>query len=229
MKSHPAIGIGLMLMSFGSGCMDILSYRFLGEVFPSAMTGNVALMGLSLGQGALSGAIRNLCAFGSFFAGLLAGAAVLRSEPGRSRFLLTLALQAAVLLAFALLWPRHQVTAWRYGLIGCAAVGMGLQSAVAHRIGVAGVSTTYFTGTLANIAFALVSPPTSGASRTLARGRIGWPALAFLSYLAGAFAGGWYISGRTGTELSAGLPALPFAMTVILAVIIAARKEPRTR
>lgn len=207
-----------MLMSFGSGCMDILSYRFLGEVFPSAMTGNVALMGLSIGQGDISGAVRNLCAFGSFVGGLLMGSALLRSTPGRKQFVLTLGLQAAVLLAFVLLWNRHEMAAWRYGLIGLAAVGMGLQSAVAHRIGVTGVTTTYFTGTMVNIAFGLMAPgkPEMPVSR-----RVAWPVLAFLSYLSGAAIGGWSIAGRTLPDLPVWLPALPLVATVILGVILA--------
>ena len=45
--------IAVTLMSFASGCMDILSYRRLGQVFTSAMTGNAALLGLGIGQGNL--------------------------------------------------------------------------------------------------------------------------------------------------------------------------------
>lgn len=213
------IGVGLILMSFGSGCMDILSYRFLGEVFTSAMTGNVALMGLSLGHGDLAGAIRNISAFGGFFVGLLVGAMLLRGVAGRWRFVLTLGLQAALLLCFALLWDRHDINAWRFGLIGLSAIAMGMQSAVAHRIGVRGVTTTYFTGTLTNIAFGLVGPQSAGDSPM---GRVGWPVLAFLSYLSGAAMGGWYTSGRMLPELPFGLPALPLAATLILAVVIAA-------
>ena len=227
MKPRLEIGLGLMLMSFGSGCMDILSYRFLGEVFPSAMTGNVALMGLSIGQGNVGAAVRNLCAFGGFFSGLLLGAVLLQAAPGRRRFLVTIGLQAVVLLAFALLWDRHGVTAWRYGLIGCAAVGMGLQSAVAHRIGVAGVTTTYFTGTLNNIAFALTGRSAAGAPSPAIRRWTSWPVLAFLSYLAGAVIAGWYIAGRDGIELPIGLPMLPLAATVILAAIIALERPRR--
>lgn len=213
------IGLGLMLMSFGSGCMDILSYRFLGEVFPSAMTGNVALMGLSLGQGNVSGAARNMSAFGSFFCGLLIGGVLLRGTPDRGRFLVTLTLQAALLLGFAIAWNQYGDPAWRYALIAMAALGMGLQSAVAHRIGVTGVSTTYFTGTLVNIAFGLVTR--RAAEGLVARRGVAWPVLAFLSYLSGAMLGGWYVSGRHLPELPVGLPALPLATTVILGLIIA--------
>ena len=215
MKSRPAIGVGLMLMSVGSGYLDVLSYRFLGEVFPSAMTGNLALMGLSLGQGDVWGAARNLCALGSFFSGVVLGAFLLRRGPSRAHFLQTLGLQAVVLLGFTLAWVQHGTVGWRYSLIGLGALGMGLQSAVAHRIGVTGVSTTYFSGTVTNIAFRLVSPKEAGVP---GQGRIGWPFLAFLSYLSGAAAGGWSLSGGT---YSAGLPALPLLATVIMTIIIA--------
>ena len=43
--------VGLALLGFASGCMDALAFFNLGEVFPSAMTGNTALLGLALGQG----------------------------------------------------------------------------------------------------------------------------------------------------------------------------------
>lgn len=223
MKSRPSIGAGLMLMSVGSGYIDILSYRFLGEVFPSAMTGNVALMGLSLGQGDVSAAIRNLCALGAFFSGVVIGALILRDAPGRGRFLLTLGLQALMLLGFSVLWDQHAIAVSRYGLIGLAAMGMGLQSSVAHRIGVTGVSTTYFTGTLTNIAFRLVDPHAAGTPGR----RVGLPVAAFLSYLSGAAIGGWSLSGRVRPDLPIGMPALPLVATVILAIIIATVRSNR--
>jgi Protein of unknown function (DUF1275) len=43
--------VGLALLGFASGSMDALAFFNLGEVFPSAMTGNTALLGLALGQG----------------------------------------------------------------------------------------------------------------------------------------------------------------------------------
>lgn len=223
MKSRKPVAAGLMLASAGSGYLDILCYR-LGEVFPSAMTGNLALLGRSLGEGDGAASIRNACAFGGFFGGVLVGAALLRQSPGKSRFLLTLTLQALVLLGFAL-WFDRQATGWlRFGLIGAAAVGMGLQSAVAYRIGIHAVSTTYFTGTTANIAFGLVSPP---EPRQPAAIRLGWPALALCCYVAGAALSGWDIAGRLLPTLPIGLPMLPLVTTVSLALIVAAVRLER--
>lgn len=218
MNSRKPIAAGLMLVSTGSGYLDVFCYHFLGEVFPSAMTGNLALLGRGLGEGDLAAATRNACAFGGFFGGVLVGAMMLRRSPGKGRFLVTLTLQAAVLLGFALLWERHAEGALRFGLIGAAAVGMGLQSAVAHRIGVHAVSTTYFTGTTTNIAFGLVSPDKPDQP---ALTRFIWPVLALVSYVAGAALSGWDIAGRLLPNVPIGLPTLPLATTIILAVIIA--------
>src|SRR4051812_33987157 len=63
------VGVKLALMSFASGCADVLSYRELGQVFTSAMTGNIALLGLDLGQGNLPATSRNIAAFAGFLTG----------------------------------------------------------------------------------------------------------------------------------------------------------------
>jgi hypothetical protein len=48
------------MLGFASGSMDALAFFNLGEVFPSAMTGNTALLGLALGQGDVIAASRPL-------------------------------------------------------------------------------------------------------------------------------------------------------------------------
>src|SRR4051812_20282706 len=48
--ARASVGVQLAFMSFASGYTDILSYRELGQVFTSAMTGNIALLGLDLGK-----------------------------------------------------------------------------------------------------------------------------------------------------------------------------------
>lgn len=223
MKSSVAIRVGLMLMSMAAGCLDILCYHYLGEVFPSAMTGNLALLGQSLGGFDVPAALRHICAFGGFFGGVLIGAGLLRGTPGRARFVGTLGLQAAVLLGLALAWNGQALGALRFELIAAAAIGMGLQSAVAHRIGVHAVSTTYFTGTTANIAFGLIAPPTP---KPPFGQRVGWPVVALLSYLAGAALAGLSIAQSGFPALPIGLEALPCITTVILAILVAVKHRP---
>ena len=67
--------VGLALLGFASGSMDALAFFNLGEVFPSAMTGNTALLGLALGQGHVIAASRPFVAFAGFLAGAIAAAA----------------------------------------------------------------------------------------------------------------------------------------------------------
>jgi uncharacterized membrane protein YoaK (UPF0700 family) len=80
------VGINLVLMSFTAGCMDILTYRQLGQVFTSAMTGNAALLGWDLGQGNAPAISRNMAAFVGFLIGLALGVVLLRRRQEQARW-----------------------------------------------------------------------------------------------------------------------------------------------
>jgi uncharacterized membrane protein YoaK (UPF0700 family) len=211
-----AIGLPLILLSLASGSMDILSYRQLGEVFTSAMTGNAALLGLEIGRGNLSATSRNLAALAGFLLGLAAGAALLRRARTSSGWswaiTSTLALEEALLVGFVVLWQYGSGPSSArllYGLIGLSAMAMGLQSTIAHRIGVPGITTTYFTGTLTSIAMGLLGHRPSQEAR--ARPGVRWPMLAFLVYVVGAA-----LAGALETHPPAALVALPFPVVPLL-------------
>ncbi len=219
------LGGQLALLSFSSGCMDILSYRELGQVFTSAMTGNAALLGLDLGQGNLAAASRSLAAFASFLLGLVGGAAMLRweREAGWSAAVTrTLGLEFVLLLGFSALWAltAGPVTLEvRYGLIVLSAVAMGIQSAAAHTIGVPGITTTYFTGTITNIVVGAVG-------RTLPREHrahkpIRWPVGAFVAYVLGAASTG-FLTAHSSVLPPVTLTALPaLTIGIVLATAMA--------
>ena len=215
------IGLGLLVISLGSGCMDVLCYQGLGEVFTSAMTGNLALLGLRLGQGDAADAIHNGAAFAGFVGGLCLGLWRLRGEADRSKLLQALAIQLVLLGAFAWLWPIRSGDQDRYGLIGLSSLAMGVQSAVAHRIGVHGVSTTYFTGTLANIVSGLIEPASTPTPAMPPWRRVTWPVMALLTYLGGAALAG-HFTGSGVNELPFALANIPWLTTLTLFVIIAA-------
>jgi uncharacterized membrane protein YoaK (UPF0700 family) len=152
------VDAGLALLSFASGSMDALAFFNLGEVFPSAMTGNTALLGLMLGQGHLMAASRPFTAF----AGFLMGAAVasasielwLRPLPTSGAAWRLLALEACLLAVFALAWrsidgPITGVAL--YALIVAASSAMGIQSVAAQLVGRRGITTVVFTSTLTSI------------------------------------------------------------------------------
>jgi uncharacterized membrane protein YoaK (UPF0700 family) len=234
------VGIQLMLLSFAAGCMDILSYRQLGQVFTSAMTGNAALLGLDIGQGNLSATSRNLAAFAGFIGGLVVGATLLRGQKsGWSRAVTwTLVLEEVLLVGFAALWQIGEGPSsgqLLYGLIALSGIAMGMQSAVAHRVGVPGITTTYFTGTLTGIVMGSIgrTPRPKGA-----RGprRLQWPMLAFLAYVAAAALTGLLETSPPPRLPSAGffvVPALPAAalavvlLVAIASVVISARRRRR--
>ena len=171
-ESAAPADVGLALLSFASGSMDALAFFNLGQVFPSAMTGNTALLGLALGQGHLIEASRPFVAF----AGFLAGAAVASAsvELWLHKFSISravwrlLALEACLLAAFALAWrliDRPIADVGLYGLIVAASAGMGIQSVAARLVGRFGITTVVFTSTLTSIVTtateAMLRPPHS--------------------------------------------------------------------
>src|ERR1700691_5565201 len=66
----------LLLLTFASATTDIFAFIGLGRVFTSAMTGNAALLGVSLGQGRIAAASRAIAALLGFLVGA-AGATLL--------------------------------------------------------------------------------------------------------------------------------------------------------
>lgn len=224
------VSLKLMLMSFASGCMDILSYRQLGQVFTSAMTGNAALLGLGLGQGNIPATSRNMAAFAGFLVGLGLGAALLRGgqdKPGWSRATTrALLMEEVLLVAFAVFWhlgAGPSSDRLLYSLIALSAVAMGVQSTVAHHVGVPGITTTYFTGTLTSIVVGAVGGRLPSTAAGQPSGRIRWPAFAFLAYIMGAALTGVLLLHPVAmlTFVSAiDLPALP-AVVIALVLLIA--------
>jgi uncharacterized membrane protein YoaK (UPF0700 family) len=106
-KEHVDSGdVGLALLGFASGSMDALAFFNLGEVFPSAMTGNTALLGLALGQGDVIAASRPFIAFAGFLAGAAAAAASvdlwLNKLPAPRAVCWLLVIEACLLAAIAL-------------------------------------------------------------------------------------------------------------------------------
>jgi len=158
-KEHVDSGdVGLALLGFASGSMDALAFFHLGEVFPSAMTGNTALLGLALGQGDVIAASRPFIAFAGFLAGAAAASASvdlwLDKLPVPRAVCWLLALEACLLAAFGLAWQlvgRPNAGVGLYGFIVVASSGMGIQSVAARLAGRSGITTVVFTSTLTSI------------------------------------------------------------------------------
>jgi uncharacterized membrane protein YoaK (UPF0700 family) len=146
-RGREALLVGL---AAGSGATDAFSFVALGHVFTSVITGNLVLVGVSIGALSFTDVLDIVIAVGCY---LLATAATARLLAGRvpsdavwnaalTRMLLGEAAVQAVVLVLWLYAPIRPL------LIGLCAVAMGAQSATVRAVPGTGLSTTYLTGTL---------------------------------------------------------------------------------
>jgi uncharacterized membrane protein YoaK (UPF0700 family) len=129
------------------------------------MTGNTVLLGMALGQEHSQAAIRSSLALAGFLVGVACGAWT--ASRGRHddvwapAVTASLALETILLVVFAGLWylagEPDATAAATACLIVLSALAMGLQSAVARRLNIPGVATTYITGTLTTLVAGLVA------------------------------------------------------------------------
>jgi len=121
------------------------------------MTGNIVLLGLAVGQGAFSNALRSIVALVAYGAGVVAGARIVGAvviethwSPNVTR---ALAVEWLCQLAFFFVWlltdsrPEGGAAG---ALIALSGVAMGIQAATARALA-PGMSTTYVTGTLTGL------------------------------------------------------------------------------
>jgi uncharacterized membrane protein YoaK (UPF0700 family) len=162
----------LVVLTFGAGAVDAISFFGLGRVFTGNMTGNLVLLGLAAGQEKRSEVVRSATSLGAFCLGVLIAVSLLalisrRTRPARgsgSRLwpvgvTVVLALEALVqagLLAGWLTVGGHPGLAFEAVLVGMSALAMGMQSDAVASLGVAGVTTTYVTGTMTGLLRSLV-------------------------------------------------------------------------
>lgn len=148
--------IGLLVgLTLSAGYVDAVAFFGLG-VFTANMTGNTVLLGgaiaaRTLGKPHLPGGIGialALLSIAAFVAGAFAAGAVVRGETKRPP-LRSAALLVGVVAFIVAAGVLHRMPG---GLVGPAvallSAAMGMQSVVAVRAGVPGVSTTFVTGTL---------------------------------------------------------------------------------
>jgi len=58
LERFSASDLGLALLALASGGTDVMAFLTLGNIFTSAMTGNMALLAIAVGQGRLISALR---------------------------------------------------------------------------------------------------------------------------------------------------------------------------
>jgi len=188
------------------------------------MTGNLVLLGVAIGQAQFTSSIRSVIAFAGFAVGLLIGGRMTaKTEPDAvwppsvSRAMIG---ELSFLLAFLVGWEiagDRPATLALDILAALSAGAMGMQTALARRLGVGGVTTTFITGTLTSLiaGFAAVGP---GRSRSMM-----WAATLACLVIGAAAGAALFIAWRPGGPLVAVL------LVAIVLALGAARRQTEAR
>src|SRR5579871_1917433 len=178
-RDAPLIGL-----TFAAGVVDAVSYLGLGQIFTANMTGNVVFLGLAVGQGGLTTALRSVGALIGFSLGaLLAGRFLVRprpSAPWPPQVTWLPGGELVCLLAFSALWTAtggEPSANLLYVLIALSSFATGIQNAAARHLAVPGLTTTVVTTALTGF---MVDLPALGISGTTQR-RGAWAVVAIFS------------------------------------------------
>lgn len=147
----------MLALTVVTGLVDAVSYLALGHVFVANMTGNVVFLGFALAGAANLSATASVVSLAAFLTGALAGGGLgTRFAAHRGRLLRTAtAVQTAlvaVTVVVAVVADGRIGDGARYTLIVALGLAMGLQNAVARRLGVPDLTTTVLTLTLTGLA-----------------------------------------------------------------------------
>ncbi|GGZ03344.1 YoaK family protein [Streptomyces poonensis] len=203
----------LLVLTVVTGLIDAVSYLALGRVFVANMTGNVVFLGFALAGAPGLSVPASLVSMASFLTGALTGGRFgTRFAAHRGRLLATTTAVQAVLVAgtvIAAAVADGEVTGpVRYTLIVLLGIAMGLQNAVARRLGVPDLTTTVLTLTLTGLA--ADSSPAGGAAP-----RPGRRILSVLAMFLGALVGGLLLR-HTELLLILGLVLLLLVVTSVV-------------
>ncbi|MEU6098259.1 YoaK family protein [Streptomyces sp. NPDC047079] len=202
----------LLTLTVVTGLVDAVSYLALGHVFVANMTGNVVFLGFALAGAAGLSAPASVVSLASFLVGALAGGRLgTRYAAHRGNLLKTATavqtLLVAVTVAAAAISDGKVTTGVQYTLIVFLGLAMGLQNAVARRLGVPDLTTTVLTLTLTGLA--ADSAPAGGAAP-----RPGRRILSVVAMFLGAFVGAQLLM-HTHLVLTLGLALALLAVTSV--------------
>ena len=190
--------LALTALVLGSGVTDVTTFLTLENVFTSAMTGNMALLGIALSGGRWTAAAHAFAALVGFTCGAVSGSLLYAARHPRRpgtleaiRPLLWVEILCLGLFAiFLTMLNRPDQSVAVYGMILLSAIGMGLQGVAARHINSPGINTIVFTSTLISIVIAATeSVRRQGGARTLSSDTKRQMAM-FLAYGLGALIAG---------------------------------------
>ncbi|MFE4868121.1 YoaK family protein [Streptomyces sp. NPDC056682] len=203
----------LLILTVVTGLVDAVSYLALGHVFVANMTGNVVFLGFALAGAQGLSAFASVVSMAAFLVGALAGGRLGSRFATHRGYLLraSTAVQTvlvAVAVVVAAVADGRVGTGVQYPLIVFLGLAMGLQNAVARRLGVPDLTTTVLTLTLTGLA--ADSTPAGGAAP-----RPGRRILSVLAMFLGALTGAQLL--RHGhLVLTLGLALLLLAATSVI-------------
>jgi uncharacterized membrane protein YoaK (UPF0700 family) len=154
-RENTSLIVVLLVMTAVTGIVDAVSYLGL-HVFTANMTGNVVLMGFSLGGASGISLSRSVIALFCFMLGAVAGGRInQRLNPRQSR-ISGLLVEAALLfvaaaIAFKSVGPNDTNGALLDCVVASMAIAMGLRTAVVRKLGVADLTTTVLTLTITGL------------------------------------------------------------------------------
>ena len=150
--------VAAMVLTVASGATDAIGYLALGQVFTSAMTGNLVLLGIAVAHRDGERVGRVVVSLVCFIVGAGLGARIARSpEPDDpvwpSAVTRALTVETVIFVGYAACWwireLDHGVVIGRVQL-GLGAIAVGIQSAAMRRFG-PDLNTTFLSGSLTTL------------------------------------------------------------------------------
>ena len=178
------------LLTFVTGLVDAVGYLALGRVFTANMTGNVVLLGFAAARTPGLSVVRSATALAfAFVGGIFAGRLEGRFRPnGRRQWLTVVGSVETFLLVGAAAVALQTATGQQLpeyaglALIALTAISMGIRNGTVRHLGVADITTTVLTLTVAGLS----SESSLGGGTNPHWGR---RVTAIIAMLLGAFAG----------------------------------------
>jgi uncharacterized membrane protein YoaK (UPF0700 family) len=213
--------VNLACLSLVSGCIDVLSFVELRDLFASAMTGNTALLALAMSRGDWLAASRSLSALLAFGLGVALGTLMYPSkhQSTRSGIRWLLVLELIFLTGCSILWSASSGPVeggTLYAVIGLLALSMGIQAVVARSINSLGVNTVVFTSALIRVISATGALRRRAALASLSNIKTDLETLA--AYGCGAAVAGMLVAHHLGTLIW--FPAATVLIALVLSELV---------
>ena len=174
------------LLTFTSGCVDVVTLMIIGGAFTSVITGNLIFVGRAIGTSSLNPALHAVMAVAGYAVGVAAGARLRQLFDRRAAqaawpqvawpraATLVFVVESAILAAINIAWICYNAAppgAATELLLVAAALSLGMQGAAARAIE-GNPSTTYMTGALTALIEALATGRHRSADASAAAGLI---------------------------------------------------------